>query len=107
MTATRLTTIRERVGVESTEALPAYSWPGGYDILYITDDGACLCAKCANANGSEDPDDKHSGWYIEGVDSAANSASCHYCDNCNAQLGGYCSEEDGHSEFCDNREVSL
>lgn len=98
-------TIRERVGVEPTEKLPAFSWPGGYDIIYVTDDGGCLCADCANKNGSENPDDKGGGWYLEGVMSAADSDSCHYCDNCNAQLGGYCSKEDGHSEFCDNRGV--
>ena len=97
-----MTTIRERVGVEATDKLPAYSWPGGYNILYITDDGGVLCAKCANANGSEDEDDRRSGWFLEAVDSAANSDSCHYCDNCNAQLAGYCTAE-GHSEHCDNR----
>ena len=94
--------IREIVGVEPGDKLPAFSWPGGYDILYVTDDGGVLCADCANANGSENPEDKHSGWYLEGVMSAAGSDSCHYCDNCNRQLAGYC-DGDEHSEHCDNR----
>ena len=26
---------------------PAYAWPGGYPIIYITREGEVLCAKCA------------------------------------------------------------
>ena len=48
--------------------LPAYAWPGGYQIVYIAGDGETLCPKCANspearAAGPEDRD-----WYIAGYD---------------------------------------
>lgn len=41
--------------VESTNALPrdtdgnllAVAWPGGYDVVYWTEDQDCFCAKCA------------------------------------------------------------
>lgn len=94
-------TIREKLGLEPTDKLPECG-AGCYDLLYITDDGGVLCAKCANESGSENDDDRHTGWYLEAVDSSANSDSCHYCDNCNAQLAGYCTEDE-HSEHCDNR----
>ena len=28
--------------------LPAYAWPGGYPLFYITKDNAVFCASCAN-----------------------------------------------------------
>lgn len=30
---------------------------GGYPLLYLTDQGAILCADCATRNDSDDPDD--------------------------------------------------
>lgn len=68
--------------------LPGIAWPGGYSILYLTDDGAILCADCANGgNGSEASTtaDPGSGWLIvagfvhwEGAPD--------YCAHCNAEL---------------------
>jgi len=32
----------------------AYAWPGGYPVLYLTQDGGDLCPGCANGqNGSD------------------------------------------------------
>jgi hypothetical protein len=37
-------------------ALPAYAWPGGYPMEYVTRCGAILCAACADADDApEDP----------------------------------------------------
>jgi hypothetical protein len=43
-------------------ALPAYAWPGGYAMFYVTENGDTLCAACATAelnawrvNESDDP----------------------------------------------------
>jgi hypothetical protein len=33
-------------------SLPAYAWPGGYPIYYVTKDNMVLCADCANTNDS-------------------------------------------------------
>lgn len=29
---------------------PAYAWPGGYPIYYVTEDAGLLCSDCANKN---------------------------------------------------------
>lgn len=29
--------------------LPAYAWPGGYQIVYYASDNGTLCSKCANS----------------------------------------------------------
>jgi hypothetical protein len=42
---------------DSKGDLPAYGWPGGYPIVYVTKDGGELCAACANGgNGSRAAD---------------------------------------------------
>lgn len=35
--------------------LPAYAWPGGYPIIYLTRDGLTLCPACANDADTSDP----------------------------------------------------
>lgn len=74
-----------------------YAWPGGYEIVYITSDGALLCGDCVRknirscfwslrANCSD-------GWEISGVRmeavSAENSSEdCRSrCENCNKEFG--------------------
>ncbi len=36
--------------------LPAYAWPGGYPIFYLTKKDDVLCPDCANAQGRHDDD---------------------------------------------------
>jgi hypothetical protein len=36
-------------------ALPAWAWPGGYPIVYVTKDGLVVCAKCAEPTDCSDP----------------------------------------------------
>lgn len=33
--------------------LPAYVWPGGYPMEYITRDGLVICPACANGDGPD------------------------------------------------------
>ena len=33
--------------------LPAYAWPGGYPILYVTAGGAVVCPDCANGDSTD------------------------------------------------------
>ncbi len=40
--------VRKQFGNDETGELEAYAWPGGYQIIYITSDGAIVCPKCAN-----------------------------------------------------------
>ena len=73
-------------------ALPAYAWPGGYPVLYLTSDGETFCADCANGkNGSmcrtvDGPDDMPGdGWRVD-------AWFVHYegppafCCHCNAEI---------------------
>lgn len=78
----------------STGDLPGFSFPGGYEIHYRTEDGGTLCHQCANrGNGSEayigtDPSGELGSdpqWHIVGHD-------CHWegepitCDHCNRDI---------------------
>lgn len=72
---------------------PAYAWPGGYPIFYVTADSAALCPDCVN-----DPDNPaHTGaeartkgiddpqWRIVASDVNWEDTSL-YCDHCNKQI---------------------
>ena len=82
-----------------------YAWPGGYEILGITSDGACLCCDCMkkewrNIVQARLPGLGNSGWNVEAIDTAANleseewitmpenmeGYSLSYCDHCNKIL---------------------
>jgi hypothetical protein len=39
---------------ESTGALPAYAWPGGYPFYYLDAHNDVLCPACANAQDNDD-----------------------------------------------------
>lgn len=36
--------------------LPAYAWPGGYPLVYITEEGLTVCALCASKDDDETSD---------------------------------------------------
>ena len=69
----------------------SYAWPGGYPIIYITNDGDVACADCCNGqNGAEfrvkDSDAiRGDGWAIDAAD-------CYYegptipCCHCGAEI---------------------
>ena len=53
--------------VGSSGEFPAYAWPGGYPVVYLTDDGATLCAPCANRENGSEADPRGvpgSGWLL-------------------------------------------
>lgn len=68
---------------------PAYAWPGGYPIYYVTVDGGVLCPKCANENLAEttnaDPDTLDEQWAIQGNDVNWEDEDL-ICDNCNQKI---------------------
>jgi len=35
--------------------LAAYAWPGGYPVIYYTEQGLTVCARCANVADTSDP----------------------------------------------------
>lgn len=62
--------------------VPAYAWPGGYAIGYVTADGGLLCASCVNANAEvgvseETPAD----WRIVGIATADTAEEPMVCDH--------------------------
>lgn len=72
--------------------LPAYAWPGGYPIFYLTADNGILCPDCANGgNGSlasehldpECPDDNQ--WRLVACDVHYEGGSLE-CDHCGAEI---------------------
>lgn len=55
---------------DSNGKLPAYAWPGGYPLYYLTDDSGCLCPECASGeNGSyaSEEAEPRSGWRLVDV----------------------------------------
>ena len=71
--------------IEENGKVPAYAWPGGYGILYYTDDGGTLCPDCVNANLDlcKDKDDPQ--WHVFAWDIYYEGPSL-YCDNCGKEL---------------------
>ena len=55
--------------------LPAFSWPGGYPLLYIDKDNAVLCADCAHQEEEN----------IEAIDIHHEGPS-EFCVECNAEI---------------------
>lgn len=56
-----MATVKARVGVAETEPFPAYAWPGGYPIVYLSADGSDWCPPCANQT---DADPAITGFYV-------------------------------------------
>jgi hypothetical protein len=65
-----------------------YAWPGGYAVLFLTDDGGQICHKCAEKErrliadsiGSKSND----GWRVVGAFTLADCDGGEFCDNCSA-----------------------
>ena len=69
----------------------AYAWPGGYEIVFVCDDGATLCHKCARKEAPQIMHDiaKHncgSGWRVTRLFSIAETDEHVQCDHCNRIL---------------------
>lgn len=93
---------------EKDGTFPAYAWPGGYPMFYVTADNSVLCPACANKeNGSEAfvsgdpqpddgcPDDKQ--WKMVACDVNYENTSL-YCDHCNARIDSAYGDEESPEE---------
>ena len=72
---------------DSDGSFPSYAWPGGYDIAYITDDGAVFCGACMNAEREQttDPESAGTGWLVvaaESTDCWDEPGDCAHCGKC-------------------------
>lgn len=79
-----------------------YAWPGGYEIVFVTDDGEILCHDCVRSNWRGVLDstkhDINDGWRIVRMIAEAVSADCarevdeslvSYCAHCNKEFGEF------------------
>lgn len=79
-----------------------YAWPGGYEVAFVTSDGAILCHDCVRQNFREvlESTKKHisDGWHVVGKMYEAVSADCarevdpelvSYCAQCNKEFGEF------------------
>jgi hypothetical protein len=77
-----------------------YAWPGGYEIVFFTSDGALLCQQCVKSNLRSVLDSirnqSSDGWRVVGTGYEAVSAECarecsedlvSQCDHCNREFG--------------------
>ena len=68
-----------------------YAWPGGYHLIVSTDDGSCLCAKCARIEYSDlslatrNPYHPSLPYVWVGCDIDSDTP----CDRCGDQLAAY------------------
>lgn len=76
-----------RAIMQSDGKLPAYAWPGGYQMFYLTSEGGTLCPDCAN---------KHAEYSSMIVDYDANYEDPHLvCDDCGKHIDpSYMTEEE-------------
>ena len=86
--------VRRQLGLEvNREPLPAFAWPGGYQLYYVFADGGALCPDCVNANVAdidaanrgERRFNSHGGWAVDGYDVNYEDADL-CCDHCHKPI---------------------
>jgi hypothetical protein len=82
-------TLIEALTQNADGTVPAFAWPGGYPIFYLTKDGETLCPACVNKEIRIIVDDTlengHSGWEVEAGDVNWEDADM-VCCNCNKRI---------------------
>lgn len=100
-TPSGLLTALQSKGIELLNSIlkEPYAWPGGYERLLITEDGALLCSKCVKSESHrilvDIQDGYNTGWLPVGATYEAVSAEfareagadTHRCDHCNREFG--------------------
>ena len=67
-----------------------YAWPGGYERIAITDDGAIICHACVKSELRQIATSyKGDGWHVVAADIVENcDENPLYCDHCGTLLNG-------------------
>lgn len=79
-------TIDDTAQLRATIRAGKYAWPGGYEVFFVTSDGACLCMDCATreyrqiANAVRNR--LRDGWRVEGTSSTDWCDDRTDCDHC-------------------------
>ena len=79
----KLDTLRDSKG-----QLPAFAWPGGYPLIYQTQDGGILCPTCANGGNDSDASTARGTdpqWHVVDGDVYWEGAALQ-CDHCYAPI---------------------
>ena len=76
---------------------PAYAWPGGYEIHYLTHTCDVLCHQCANDNLALTIDPDLHDWYITEGDSHWEGPPL-YCDHCRREIKAVYGDPDAEEE---------
>lgn len=71
---------------EKTGHWPAYAWPGGYPIVYVTRDTGNLCVECANNNLELTLDKNNEDWCIVAYFINFEAGDDNTCSNCRKEL---------------------
>lgn len=83
-------TIETGADLRATLRAGAYTFPGGYEVLYLTSDGACLCSNCVRAELSNVIDSIRSncgdGWRVVAVYTTAECDEPETCAHCNREV---------------------
>lgn len=79
--------------VQDDDSLPAYAWPGGYPVYYITKDNSILCPDCANNERPADIDESDNQWFIIAADVNYDDSRL-YCDHCGKRVESAYADED-------------
>lgn len=86
------TGVAELQRVKATLRAGDFCWPGGYELTFITRDGAALCFDCVRAEWRQvvwdHINDASTGWRIWAVHNTADSDEPTTCDHCGREIGG-------------------
>lgn len=83
----------KQLKLEPHEDLPAYAWPGGYPIYYVTVMGSVLCPECANSEEAKEADPHDNDWRIETAATNWEDPNL-YCDNCSERIESAYAEDE-------------
>lgn len=76
--------VYRKSGVERSEYLPCFAWPGGYGLVYYCEDNGIICPACVNCEDSFKTEDDPQ-WNVVDVDVYWEGQDM-YCDNCNDKI---------------------
>lgn len=72
-----------------------YAFPGGYELIALTNDGALLCSQCVRDNlreileSARDGESSRDGWFIEAIENSSNLECYETCEHCGNAIDGY------------------
>jgi hypothetical protein len=73
--------------VDDNGAYPAFAWPGGYPLYYLTADNGILCPECANGRHGSEAGDRNTDpqWRLVAVEVHWEGEPL-TCDHCQAKI---------------------